>query len=608
MAAITPTRLFLFVAMMVLPSIAAAQQEKSFGQQEKPVGQSTISGRVIFADTGRPVRRATVTLYTDMKLRPVRTTAANLRGEFRFSEVAAGSYFVVAEELGVLFPRAAYVANEFGIGSDPEIEQTQVTVDGKNWRRCEVRVVRAGTIRGTITYADKEPVINAKLVLSRRKDNVVVPFFTHTEFTNDLGMYRIDGLPDGEYFLGVITGRSTAERNRRYEGAGVTTAYYPGVVSITEAKPIQIQSAADVAGINITLAEEPVRTISGVVKWRQTGTIAARAVVILRRSDEPKFDLSLGALYESMAREGIQDNSFMRDAGLISRGIPPIVDADEEGEWMFTDLPPGEYVITAFASPPAPQKGKGEAKTAEADSSDAELDPKRIVFQHVEVTVGDDDLQNVTIELPGASRILGTVEAEGSERISVEIIVDQKGGDELLRSIPHHNNSGGTFILDGIPTGEMILDADISGFPDFYLKSIMFGSQDLMREPLVVTEGSEVTGVRITIGKGMAVLTGRLHFSEDESAVAGGGVLLVKADSKLWHLRSSHRFAMTNAAGEFRVTCAPGEYLVFTWPAGAQPFQPIAAFVRAQASTARTISLQSNEEKQIELTVSKPKK
>ena len=41
---------------------------------------------------------------------------------------------------------------------------------------------------------------------------------------------------------------------------------------------------------------------------------------------------------------------------------------------------------------------------------------------------------------------------------------------------------------------------------------------------------------------------------------------------------------------------------------GGQPLQEIEDFIRAQASTARAVSLQSKDQKQIELTVSRPRK
>jgi hypothetical protein len=292
---------------------------------------------------------------------------------------------------------------------------------------------------------------------------------------------------------------------------------------------------------------------------------------------------------------------------LLSHSFPPYVETNKTGEWKFIDLPPGTYVVTAFAERRAEQRTATSDAPGEVRSSGPDSTSRHIAFQQTEITITDQDQKDITIELPEGNRILGTVTVEGSEKMKVAILVDQKGFNELLLSVPRQSKQDGTFILEGIPSGEVILDADVSGFRDSYLKSITLGSQDLLREPLVVTQDSEITGVSINIGKGLATLSGRVKFKEDGSPSAGGGVLLVKADSKLWHLRSSTRFAMTNASGEFKVSCAPGDYLVFTWPAGAQPWQTIEQFVRMNASTARTVSLQSKEEKQIELTTAKPK-
>ena len=602
MRSITRTWVLILVTIACLPAIAIAQQER-------PVGQSIITGRVIFADTGRPVRRATVKLYTNMKRSPQRTTAANVRGEFRFNEVVAGSYFVVAEAPGLLFPRASFVINEFGISSDTDVDQTRVTVDGKNSVRCEVRAVRAGSISGTITYADKEPVVNGRIVLFRRKNGVVAPFFSEEEQTNDRGMYRVDGLPDGEYFVGVITGKISAEKMSRLEGQGVPTAFYPGVVSVSEAKAVQIQSGSEAEGISITLADEPLRQISGVVKWRQNGTVAPGAALILRRKGEPKVELSLSSLFQTMSREDNEDSSFFRDIGVLSRAYPAFAETNEQGEWNFSDLPPGTYDLTAFASPPRKdKKATSDPADVEDDGRRPEIDPQRVTFRKIELTIADEDKKNVTIELTEANRILGNVVLEGSEPVVVALMVDQRGGNELLASIPRPTNPDGTFIIENAPTGEVLLDAAAPTVRDMYVKSITLGSQDLWREPLVVNEGAEVSGVRITVGQGLATLTGRMQAKDDGSPAAGGGVLLMKSDPKLWHLRSSRVIAMTNAAGEFRLRCAPGDYLLFAWPAGGQPLQSIEDFVRAQAATARPISLQSKEEKQIELTVVKPRK
>jgi len=173
---------------------------------------------------------------------------------------------------------------------------------------------------------------------------------------------------------------------------------------------------------------------------------------------------------------------------------------------------------------------------------------------------------------------------------------------------PSESRSDGTFMLRGISAGEVRLDVELYGRDDFYLKSITLGSQDLMREPLRVNEGAEITGVRIVLENGLATLAGRVLWKEDGSGVAGAGVLLVKADRTLWRSPSSRWFATADPTGSFQLKCPPGDYLVFTWPTGGQPLQAMSDFLRAQAATARTISLQSKEEKQIELSVAKPKK
>ncbi|HZN05948.1 MAG TPA: hypothetical protein VFB65_04155, partial [Pyrinomonadaceae bacterium] len=58
----------------------------------------------------------------------------------------------------------------------------------------------------------------------------------------------------------------------------------------------------------------------------------------------------------------------------------------------------------------------------------------------------------------------------------------------------------------------------------------------------------------------------------------------------------------------FTLQGPPGEYLLFTWDVRNRPLQKIEDFVRSQAANARRITVQSKEEKQMELTLAPPKK
>lgn len=599
----TPTHILLFIALICLPSITLAQRDA-------PLGQSTITGRVVYADIGRGVRRASVSLHKNLNHPPVRTTPTNQRGEFRFTEVAAGSYFVVAQSPGILSPLSTLAFTEFGLATSAA-EQTQVTVDGKNEKRCELRVARAGTIKGTMTYVDKEPVVSSRVLLFRRKDGTVTPLFPPPIFTNDRGMYRIDGLPDGEYFVGVVVGKTAADNSRPQGLPALANAYYPSVGSLAEAKAVQVRAGAEVNGIDITLGDGELRRISGVVKSRPTGEPLKDVALTLRRKEDTASDVSLTHLFRTITPANSRgDDTMMRDMGLMMMAAPPSVETKEQGEWQFEDLSPGTYIITAYTSLKNLDKPAKTEESADSRASSSDLlSDQSFVGRQVEVTIDEEDRSDVTIELSPGGRILGVVTAEdGSEVSPIPITVSQDSKPDSLLNSPQFSKPDGTFLLEGISAGEARLDVEFFRDDDLYLKSITLGGQDLMREPLRVTEGGEVAGVQITVGKGLATLTGRVQFKEDGSAASGAGVLIIKTDARLWRSSSSRYFTNTDLAGAFTLTCAPGDYLVFTWPAGSQPVQPIRDFVQSQASAARTVSLRSKEEKQIELTVTRPRK
>jgi hypothetical protein len=233
----------------------------------------------------------------------------------------------------------------------------------------------------------------------------------------------------------------SAEKMNRLEQKGVPTAFYPGVVSLTEAKPIQIQSGSEAEGISITLADDPLHQISGVVKWRQNGTVVRGAALTLRRKDEPKVDLSLSSLFQAMSREDNEDSGFIRDFGFLARAYPTMTEADEQGEWTFADLPPGTYELTAFASPPRKEKkATSDPADVQDDAGRPEMDPQTVTFRKIDLTITDEDKKNITLELTEANRILGNVVVEGSEPVVVALMVDQRGGNELLTSIPRPSN------------------------------------------------------------------------------------------------------------------------------------------------------------------------
>ena len=75
-----------------------------------------MRGRVTFADTGKPVKRAVVTLLSDLNHPALMRTLTDRRGEFRFGGVPAGKYLVAADAPGVLSRASGFSFRDTGFG------------------------------------------------------------------------------------------------------------------------------------------------------------------------------------------------------------------------------------------------------------------------------------------------------------------------------------------------------------------------------------------------------------------------------------------------------------------------------------------------------------
>src|SRR5688500_362050 len=72
--------------------------------QERETGNSTIRGVVTYADTGRPLRYASVRVRNDKNGGWVQDTVTNRHGEFSVKNVPAGHYLVFVHSPGILEP------------------------------------------------------------------------------------------------------------------------------------------------------------------------------------------------------------------------------------------------------------------------------------------------------------------------------------------------------------------------------------------------------------------------------------------------------------------------------------------------------------------------
>ena len=77
----------------------------------EPTPQSVVSGRIVFDGTERPLRRVKVSLAS-FGGGSSKYSITDLRGNFRFENVPAGSYFVLVSAPGIVTPVSSPIMSE----------------------------------------------------------------------------------------------------------------------------------------------------------------------------------------------------------------------------------------------------------------------------------------------------------------------------------------------------------------------------------------------------------------------------------------------------------------------------------------------------------------
>jgi|CZKF01.1.fsa_nt_gi hypothetical protein len=156
-----------------------------------------ITGTVVNAATGEPVRRAIVTALSTTDHQAAASVETGNDGQFALQGLAAAKYDLVAHKRGFLL----------SLYDEHELFNTAiVTGKGQQTENLVFRLTPAASLRGLVSDDGGDPVENAKvlLFLKPRSHNPGARIFQKAETTtDDTGAYEFGELPPGEYFLAV---------------------------------------------------------------------------------------------------------------------------------------------------------------------------------------------------------------------------------------------------------------------------------------------------------------------------------------------------------------------------------------------------------------------
>ena len=237
-------RLISVLALLVLCVVVLAQEPKT----SEPPTTGAIGGKVV-NESGQPLAGVTVYIRLINGISN-RSTTTDMNGNFRVNSLEAGLYSVAANSPVYASPPSDSEApNYYRIGDSASVE-----------------LIRGGAITGTVTNAAGEPVISVRVRAILIRDPKGQPIKTpwagfFEQSTDDRGVYRIFGLPPGNYVVSA-GGSNYVGMFTPFEEAVPTFA--PSSTRDTAAE-ITVRSGED-STVDIRYRGEPGHRVSGTVK------------------------------------------------------------------------------------------------------------------------------------------------------------------------------------------------------------------------------------------------------------------------------------------------------------------------------------------------------
>ena len=474
-----------------------------------PKGTAVLSGTVVAADTGAPIRRAQVRAMTaDGQDNQVALT--DDQGRFELRQLVGGRYTVTASRTG-------FVGLQYG-QRRPNERGTPVEVPpGQRLDKLAIALPRGGVIAGRIMDEFGEPLAEVQVHVLRSMvmggSRRMMPA-GRGDATDDQGAFRLYGLQPGDYVVSATLRNESSMTMNGKPGAGpeqgYAPTYYPGTPSVADAQRVTVAVGQEVTGVAFGLTPTRVSRISGRVIGGEPSGAVGGDVVMLMPEDQP-----------------------MNFGGNNSGMVQP------DGTFEIGGVAPGRYILRTQP------RGLRDGDTLVGMTS---------------VTVAGADLAGVvlTLQRPGALR--GRFEFEGGvpaglQPTQVRISWVPADGVPVFTSSPQSpTNRDFTFAMQGI-MGPVLVRA--SAPPGWYLHSVVHNGEDITDTPVPLGPGVEVRDVRVRLTQTVSTLSGTVR-DERGRVVLDAAVVVFPADDTKWGFASRFvRTARPDTLGRFEVRTLP---------------------------------------------------
>lgn len=486
-----PSFIFAIVApVVVFFCVAAAQSPPASPSSNETY---TISGTVVNSVTGEPIPRALVRTNGMVQ----RTAFSDSEGHFQIDGLPLMKTNVVAQKPG-------YTQSNDDLRSWFQV--------GANTTALVIRLTPQSAIYGHVTDLSGQPIEHMPIRLTARglrEGRKMWEQRAMTESDED-GHFRFPDLASGTYY--VSAGPLDSDPRILAAGGKAKTGfphvYYPGVLDLASAQPIQVSAGQQVQA-DFSLSTVPIYQLAGTVSGRQPEQGVGFQLLTLSGDD-----ISPAANFNMM-----------------------------DGTFKLDDVPAGSYIVRAI-SQSGMQPMRAEARVSVATNIE---DLRLTLAPTVTIPIV------VRMESRGSSAPTNSPWSSNHPPLSVRLI---PADPNLAEQFSTYQRSNGPMTLQNIDPGSYT--AVLMPQPPWYVQSATYGQSNILYDDMTVSSGQSYP-VEIALRDDSASLTATVK-SSDGSPVNATVVVLSQPAGKITPR------VVRSGGNEFSAYgLPPGDYLVFAF-------------------------------------------